>query len=370
MKLIILRSNLKEVLSAVERVVTNNPTLPVLKNVLLTADSRLTISATNLEIGVITSTGAKITEQGTLCVPLAPLYSIVANSTSDRISLETKENTLTVTTDNYEAKIAGSPAEDFPIIPKLADETNAIELSAEVFKTAVSQISSAAALNDFKPELNSILVHISNGSLKFAATDGFRLAEKTLPQNAYGTTIHDELKALIPLKTISEALRIFPDGLQLTIAFDASQALFKSKDTVLVSRLIDGNYPDYEAIVPKKLTTELSVERDELINAIKLVSNFSGRTNDVVLKIGEEAKAIELFASSQLVGENAYQVAVKKKKLEGISKVIFNWRYLLDAVRAMPETTIILGFTGESRPAFIRGASDDSVFYIVMPIQS
>ncbi len=369
MKLIILRSNLKEVLASVERAVTDSPTLPILKNILLKVDTRLTVQATNLEIGVTATTSAKITEQGILSVPFAPLYSIINNSVSDRITLESKELSLTVATDNYAAKIQGSSPDEFPIIPKLLDETNTIEVAGDVFKTALTQVLPSAASNDFKPEMNSVLLIVSGGSLKLVATDGFRLAEKTLSSNAYGTTIHSELRALIPLKTAQEVLRIFPGHDQLTVALDSNQVLFRSKDTALISRLIDGNYPEYGAIVPKNLTTELVVERDELIGAIKLVSNFSGKTSDLTLKVSDEQKAIEVYASSQTIGENSYQVSLKKKKLEGISKVSFNWRYLLDAVRVMPDPIITLGFTGESRPMMIKGTSDDSVFCIVMPIQ-
>lgn len=353
-----------------ERVVTDNPTLPILKHVVLKVDTRLTVQATNLEIGVTAVTSAKITEQGSISVPFAPLYSIISGSTSDRITLETKENTLAVATDNYQAKIQGVAAEEFPIIPKLQDESNAIEVSSDAFKSALLQIINAAATNDFKPELNSVLIYLSSGALKLVATDGFRLAEKTFSSNAFGTTIHEEIKALVPLKTVQEVLRIFPTGEQLTIAFDSSQAFFKAKDVSLISRLIDGNYPEYQAIIPKSLTTELSVERDQLASAIKLVSNFSGKTSDIIAKVNDEAKSLEIFASNQLVGENAYQVPIKKKKLEGISKVAFNWRYLLDAVKAMPDPTITLGFTGETRPVVVKGGSDDSIFYIVMPIQS
>jgi DNA polymerase III subunit beta len=369
MKLIILRSNLKEVLSAVERVVTDNPTLPVLKHVLLKADTRLIIQATNLEIGVTAATGAKITEQGSISVPFAPLYSIISNSTSDRVALETHDNTISISTDNYHAKIQGSPAEEFPIIPKLEDESRSIELTTDVFQGALQQIVSAAASNDFKPELNSVLLSAGPSSLKLVATDGFRLAEKTLPNNTYGTTIHADTQVLIPLKTVQEALRIFPKGEQLTIALDNSQILLRAKETTLISRLIDGNYPDYSAIVPKQLTTELSLERDQFASAIKLVSNFSGRTSDITLKLAEDAKAVEIFAANQLVGENSYQVPIKKKKVEGISKVVFNWRYLLDAVKSMPDPVITLGFTSENRPVIVRASGDDSIFYIVMPIQ-
>lgn len=347
----------------------DNQTLPILKNIVLRAESRLTVQATNLEIGVTVVTSAKITEQGSICVPFAPLASVINASTNERISLSVAQNVLTVATDNYEAKIQGLSVEEFPIIPKLTTEENHIEFSAEVFKMALSQVISAAAPQDFKPELNSVLISVSDSVVKCVATDGFRLAEKTINHNAFATSIQGELKALIPLKTVQEALRIFPNNEQITLSFDENQVLFSSKDTTLISRLIDGAYPDYTAIIPRSTMNELVVEKEEFASAVKLVSSFSGKTSDIALSLADEEKAIEISASNQLVGENRYRVALKKKKTEDFNKVVFNWKYLLDAIRVMPEGGVSLGFNGEGKPAVLRGVSDDSLFYIVMPIQ-
>ncbi len=369
MKLIILRSNLKEALISVERAVIDNINLPILKNILISADTRVTIQATNLEMGVIYQTNAKINDPGSLTVPFGPLFNIIQNSTSERIVFETENNTLTVKTDNYEAKIQGLTAEEFPIIPKLTDDSHGIEMSGEVFKSAMAYILGAAATNDLKPELNSVLFDFQNGDLKCAATDGFRLAEKTFPQNTFGVFGSDPIKALIPLKTVQEVVRVFPDDEQVHIAFDEHQVVFKTKNINLISRLIDGGYPDYSSIIPKHINNELTLDRNELANAVKLVSNFSGKTSDVRLRMAKDEKSLEVFAASQLVGENAYQVLIKKKKGENLHEVIFNWRYLLDGIRSLPGAAVILGINNEAKPVLIKPADDDSVFYIIMPIQ-
>jgi DNA polymerase-3 subunit beta len=240
-------------------------------------------------------------------------------------------------------------------------------MSGDVFKVAMLQISGAAATNDLKPELNSVLIELAGGTLKAAATDGFRLAEKTFPHNTFATSGGAGVRALIPLTTIQEVVRIFPEGEQMTISFDNHQVLFSTKDLTLVSRLIDGNYPEYSAIIPKQPPVELTVDRDQLSSAIKLVSNFSGKASDVKLRAA--SAHLEVFASSQLVGENAYQVPIKKKKGDSVKEIVFNWRYLLEGIRAMPGAGVMLCLTAENKPAIIRSADDDSVFYIVMPIQ-
>lgn len=360
---------MREGLGALERAVTDNANLPILKNIVLRADTRVTLQATNLEIGITYQTNAKINEPGAITIPFAPLHSIIQNSVSERINLDTSGNTLTVKTDNYEAKIQGLPVEEFPIIPKLDENSKTLEMGCEVFKNAMLQISGAAASNDLKPELNSVLVDFHSGEFKCAATDGFRLAEKSFAQNTFGAASTDPIKALVPLKTIQEVLRVFPDDEQLTVAFDDHQVLFTSKDVSLISRLIDGSYPDYAAIIPKQVSTELTLDREQLASAIKLVSNFSGRASDVKLRLSSGGKDLEIFASNQLVGENVYQVPVKKQKGDGAKEIIFNWRYLLEGIRALPGSAVTFGLSGEGKPVLLRPADDDSVFYIVMPIQ-
>lgn len=367
MKLIILRSNLKSGCVALERSVVENNNLPILKNILLKADTRLTLQATNLELGATYQTSAKITEPGSISIPFGPLNSIIQNASSERISLEVVGQVLTVKTDNYEAKIQGIAPEEFPIIPRLETEVASIQVGAEAFKSGLTSIIGAAAANDIKPELNSVLFDIQAGSFKIAATDGFRLAEKTFATNAFAASISEPIKALVPLKTIQEMLRIFPTDEQLTVSFDQNQVQCSAKDITLISRLIDGTYPDYTAIIPKQSQLEIEASRDELASAVKLVSNFSGKASDVTLGVAGETLSVS--ASSQLVGENAYQVKAKVKKGGGPTEIVFNWRYLLDGLRSLPGDEIRLSIQQEGKPVMLRPVDDESVFYIVMPIQ-
>jgi len=233
----------------------------------------------------------------------------------------------------------------------------------------MNQILGAAATNDLKPELNSILFDVQADKLICAATDGFRLAEKKFPHNTVAINGLTTLKALVPLKTVQEILRVFPGGEQYKISFDDHQILCTTEDITLISRLIDGAYPEYGAIIPKQTPCELVFDREQLASAIKLVSNFSGKTSDVKLHPTADGKTLEVFASNQLIGENVYQVPIKKKKGDGIREIVFNWRYLYEGVRALPDNTITLALSGETKPAILKPAEDDSVFYIVMPIQ-
>ncbi len=369
MKLIILKQNLKDALSAVERGVIENNNLPILKNVLIKADTRVSLSTTNLEIGVRCTTAGKITENGSITVPFHPLYNIVSVSDSERIALTTEKNNLIVKTDNYEAKIQGIDENEFPIIPKVENAEHGIMIDASELKRALSEVVSSAQTNEIKPELSGVLFDFQVTMLKLVATDSFRLAEKTLFNTNFKTTIERGLRAIVPLRTIQEVLRIFSDDQKLKIAFDTNQVLFESENISLISRLIDGQYPDYQAIIPKNSETEIIAERTNLITALKLVSNFSGRTSDVKFKATADAKALEVYSNNQYLGENNYLIPIKKKG-EGFEAVSFNWRYLLDALRPIEAKQIMIGINGDTKPAVIKPLDDETLLYIVMPAKS
>ncbi len=355
---------------AVERAVTENNNLPILKNVLLKVDSKVTISATNLELGVTHTTAGKVTENGSITVPFGTLYSIINNSDSERINLSAENNTLTVKTDNYEAKIQGTTSEEFPIIPKIEDRAHSIEINSETLREAVNEIISAVQISELKPELNGVLFDFQVGVLKLVATDGFRLAEKTLLSNAFRTNITKGVRVIIPLKTIQEVVRVFPKNTDISICIDSHQIFFGTEHLELISRLINGTYPDYAQIVPKSVEHELTVEKNNLITGIKLVSSFSGKTSDIKMRLKKDSKALEIYANNQYIGENNYLIPVKKKKEGGFDEIAFNWRYLMDGVKPMASEQVTIGVTNGTKPAIIRPAGDDSLFYIVMPIQS
>ena len=211
MKLIILKSNLKNGLSAIERGITENNKLPILKNVLIkTNNGRIKLSATNLELGINKLVSGKIVENGAITVPFSTFYSIVNNSDSERINLEVINNNLVFKTDNYEAKIQGIKDEEFPIIPKINDEEQHIELKPQVLKESLLQILSAAHFSDVRPEISGVLFDFQTTILKLVATDSFRLAEKTLYDNNFTSNFNRGFKIIVPLKTIQEVVFLIP----------------------------------------------------------------------------------------------------------------------------------------------------------------
>ncbi len=367
MKLIIIKDNLRNGLLIVERAMGENKNLPILKNVRIGADAnKITLCATNLEIATTATVAGKVIEHGAVSVPLGIFLDLINNLQTDRLNLETKNTTLNIKTDNYEATIQGMPPEEFPIIPKIKNSDERIEVRGEILKDALNQVVLSTQFSELRPELNSVLFHFSLENLKIAATDSFRLSEKTIQNTHLKTTNPSEFKLLIPLKTATELIRILGDDDVVEIRRDPSQILFTTPRFEFISRLVDGNFPDYAAIVPQKFTTEIVVKHADLMNALKVAAVLSGRVREVKMRVLESKKNIEISSGDQAVGENAYLLPAK---VTGASiTTTFNWRYVLDALNALETDEVFLGMNEENKPARIQSPNDISYFYIVMPI--
>ncbi|MFH1161691.1 MAG: DNA polymerase III subunit beta [Candidatus Jorgensenbacteria bacterium] len=369
MKLIILRNNFAAALYAAERAVGINTNLAILKNVLLkTEDSRILVTATNLELAITATVPGKIIEPGEVTVPFAILNTIVRNVTTERVTLEEHDRNLLITTDNYEAKVQTQGAKDFPIIPSVQSTANSLSLPAELLRDALGNVVVATQFSDIRPEISGVFVRYSEGKLTFVATDSFRLAEQVL-EGKQVVSGFDEVSAIIPLRTAEELLRVLdPENGNVKVFIDANQALFQTASLSIISRLIDGVFPEYRTIIPKQVQHEFSVNRQELQNAIKLVSAFSGRTNDISLMVGEGKKFLELHSADSAFGENRYRVPIKLKGDK--FSIVFNWRYLLDGLKSYRGEEILLGVNAADRPAVLRSATEPALTYVLMPIKS
>lgn len=367
MKFIVLRSNIKEGISLVEKAVGEGGNLPILKNILIEArDGSIFFSATNLEIAIKHKVMGKVIEDGRVSPPLSLFSGLISNIPSDRLNLETKENDLEVVTDNYRAVVHGLPPDDFPMTPAIGNEKRYLEMKGVFLKEAVQQVITASQFSDIRPELNAVLFEFSLEKLVLAATDGFRLAEKSIPANIFTASQKDPFKILVPLKTATEMARIVKDDEIVRIFWDENQVLMKTESTELISRLIDGSFPDYSSIVPHDFDAEIVVERNELIGAIKLAGVFGQKNSEVRIKIHQNKKAIEISSADQALGENNQTLPAKIKG--DVDEIFFNWRYLGDAIKGIKTDDVFLGLQNEAKPALIRSMTDGSYFYILKPI--
>lgn len=367
MKVVVIKNNLKEGLSAVGRIAGENLQLPILKNILLEAmDNKIILTATNLEIAIKFAVSGKVIENGSLAVPLAIFSNIISNTANERLNIENKKNVLEIKTDNYQANINSSLSDEFPLIPKIKNQEKYIEIEAAILKDALNQVVIASQFSELRPELNSVFMEYSIESLKLVATDSFRLAEKVLTESQITSTAEESFSFLLPIKSSQELLRILGNEGRVKIYRDENQVLFKTEQWELFSRLMEGSFPDYKAVVPQKYSAEINVSKNEFINSLKLSGIFSAGSNEVKIKIAENHKAIEISSSDQTIGENNYLLPAK---IAGSSKeASFNWKYLSDGLKALESEDVLFGINEDNKPAVIKSLKDTSYFYLVMPI--
>ena len=374
MKITTLKENLLKALNTVERITGKNITLPILNNVLITSEGNfLKLSTTNLEIGINYWTLAKIEEKGTITVPARVFSNFVSLIPESKLSIETKDHTLYVSAEKYKSQIKGLDAKDFPIIPKIEPKVQ-IELNAKPFCSGISQVIDFSAIGFSRPELAGIYFLFTKDWVKIVATDSFRLAEKTLsfekPQN-----IREPISFILPRDTAREIINIFAEEEgKIKISIAANQIMVESffQETgthkcSLVSRLIEGEYPNYQEVIPKNFKTQLTLPKNELLNQIKAISLFCGRGNEIKFKIDPSKKKIEIFSQDTDLGQ-ARSTIVGEIKGEKIDSC-FNYKFLLEGLEKIKENQVILGLNGDEGPGVIKSPNDETYLYIVMPIK-
>lgn len=371
MKLIILRDNLKSGLDTVGRAVGQNLNLPVLGSVLMSAKgSQVRLAATNLELTITRDISGKVVEDGSVVIPYQTLANIINNSLSERINIETtKQGGVLIRGDSFEANLQLASQDEFPRIPQVSPKGGAktISITSSALREALSRVTIAAEASNLRPEIGGVLFLGELNTLKLVATDSFRLAEARVSGQQFKNNLGEGFKFTVPLKAAQELIRILKDEGDASLYTEKNQLLVVTEDTTLSSRLTEGNFPDYEAIIPKQIDTEVILDRGELSGALRLSSAFASHTNDVRVKV-KDKKVLEIYSSDNAVGENSYLIPAKITGED--TEATFNWRYLLDGLRGGTSKDVFLGLNGSERPAIIRNPEDESYLYILMPIKA
>lgn len=385
MKLTCTQENFKKAIFNSERMVSKQNTLPILNNILFeTEKGGLKISATNLEIGVSVKIGAKIEKEGRITIPAKLISNFVNNlPQGENISLEVVDQSLKIKSGSAKAIIKGLSAEDFPLLPKKSTEF-IIKLSSLKLKNIISKVTTCVAFNETRQELTGINVILGEKEIFFAATDSFRLTEDKLElkdentnKEEYQAFINKKSNLIIPANTFLELSRIITgdEDSEVRIALEEGQIFFEIDGTNIVSRLINGKYPEYKHIMPAEFKTRVVGAKNVIQSSIKMASIFSsGKTSEVVLKIDADANKFLVEARSVEVGENSSELAVD---ITGPSQeIVFNSKYLLDGVNTIGTSKVAILMNSESSPVAIREIDEktgevlEDYTYIVMPIKS
>jgi DNA polymerase-3 subunit beta len=236
-------------------------------------------------------------------------------------------------------------------------------LSGALFKRSLQQVVFAASNDETRPVLTGVLIQTVDGALVMAATDSYRLAEKQLGKNKEDTHL------LVPASAMQDLLRVLPDGDEpIKVTHDEQQVLFQIGDIELVARLLDGRYPDYQKLIPKKFTAKATLKRADLINVTKVSSLFARESaGSVTIELDETSKQLSIRSIASQLGENT---ATAEAKVKGSGSITLNSRYLLDALNAFQGEEILFGFNGKVEPTLLQDPANDDYRHIVMPLKS
>jgi DNA polymerase-3 subunit beta len=363
MKLQVTQENLSRALATVGRIASGRNTLPILSNVLLsTVENRLRIAATNLEVAMTETIGAKVTNEGSITVPARLFSDLVNNIPEGVVTLELSDNKLLVVTEQYESVINGVSAEEFPVMPALKDG-KILTIAAGVLKKSLQQVVGAASSDDARPVLTGAYLHTHEGNLYLVATDSYRLAEKLVQP------CKENVNLLIPASSLQDILRTLQDdAAEVQVAYDEQQVRFSVGDVELITRLIDGNYPDYRKLIPSQFKTTALVKRADFVNVTKVSSLFAREAaGSVTIKLDDEANALSIRSVASQLGENT---ARAEAKIEGSGDVTLNSRYLLDGLGDLSGDEVTFSINGKLDPIVLRDPKDAGYTHVVMPVKS
>lgn len=364
MKIECVKEKLAKALVKAEKMTSRQSTLPVLSCVLLKAEgSTLSISATNLDLGIDITLPVKVIEPGTVAVPGNILSSFVTSIFNDKnIALETEGSHLKVSTEHTKTVIKTFTADDFPIIPKLTDSVS-FAMPIQDFIKGLKSVAYASSQSTIKPTLASVYIYPDEEFVVFVATDSFRLAEKKIKVKK-----HKEFSSiLIPFKNIPEIIKVFEDIVDdVVISFNQNQISFEYEGIYLISRVVDGNFPDYKKIIPTETKTEVIVLKQDVINALKISNIFTDKFSQVYITASQKEKLFEVKTKNIDIGENtnALDAVVKGDEIT----MSFNYKYINDCFQSIDSDSLSLSFVDQSKPMVIKGSSDSSYLYLVMPM--
>lgn len=382
MKALCTTENLKRGILTAEKIIGKNLTLPILSNILLEAEKGgLKVSATNLEIGLVAKIRAKVESAGKIAIPGRIMGGILSQlGDGSQITLEEKNQSLKMLYGGNAATIKGVEAKDFPIIPK--PESKALfEVGAAEFQKKAGDILSSAAVSDTRQELTGVYFEFAENKITLAATDSFRLSEAMIKLDKANITedykryLAKNISVIVPARTLSEVIRaISAEDENVKIYLSENQIFFETADTLFVSRLIDGKYPEYKQVVPKGFSLNVVAKKENLLKAARLAGVFSdSKSHEVRLKIDGAKGKMTVFAQSVEAGEGSWNtdcMADAKKDIE----VAFNNRYLLDGLNSLGTEDISMGLNDSFGPVMFRevdgGKPQADYFHIIMPIRS
>lgn len=366
MQLLVLKENLSKALNIIGRNISPKPQLPILSNILLQASKgQLKLTTTNLDLGIIITVPAKIEKDGEITVPGKLLTEFISMLSADKVEFILEGTTLTAKTKENIASFSTIAAAEFPSSPSFLQPKNTF--SFKKIKDAVTRTVFAASIDEGRPVLTGVKTVLAEGKLTLSATDGYRLSKETVEIPGK----NDELNINLPARTLAEVVRIAQELKTEEIGFSTienkNQAIFHLSDALVFSRIIDGEFPNIEKIIPTGFKTRADLDKEQFAQAVKTASLFAkGAANIIKIKI--EKEGLRLSANTPQVGRNEdfIKAQVQGEEME----VAFNYRFLLDLLANFSGESLVFESSGPLNPGVFKPSKPNPSFlHIIMPVR-
>lgn len=367
MKVSCLKKDLRFALDIVGLAVNTSTTLPVLNNILIKAtNKRLFFSATNLEIAINYSIAADIKNEGAITVPAKLITNYVSLLEDEDLEMRVEDGmTLSIKSKTSQTKIKGISPDEFPIIPKVEKDAT-IYITAHDLAEAIDHTAFSAAVTSTRPVLTGVYVFTDKDILKTVATDGFRLAEK---KTKLTKKVEKNIECIIPVRTLLELGRILGTKYEketVEMHVSKNQVLFVVDNVELISRLIEGKFPDYEKIIPKATRTKIETEVGHLTMATKRVNLFARENNNSIRLTATNNGILQISTDETRIGEEKADVEIKMQGEN--NKVTLNSQYLLDVLSHLKDG-VSIEMDEKLTPVVVKPVKQTNYLYIIMPLK-
>jgi DNA polymerase-3 subunit beta len=370
MELVVRKNDLLRELQLFQGIVERKNTIPILANVLMEAKgTEVRLLATDLEVGLRSKCEAQVSKSGSLTLPAKKFYEIIKSLPETEIRIAEDKGGVKVAADKFDSRMQTLPREDFPTLPDASGSAPRATLPKAALKEMVAKTQFAITGEDTRYFLNGALFVLRTDSMNLVATDGHRLALVTVPRDAKGKSGADEVKAILPKKTLGELSRLLQES-DADIEYERGEnhLFFRIGDRLLISRMIDGQFPAYERVIPKGNDKHIEFERDRLTNAVRRVALLSNERSRAV-KFQIDKGKVEVISSSPDVGEAKEQLQVDYTG--GSMQICFNAQYVLDFLSAVTTDVVSLDLKDEVSQAVMKpvGAEGYDYTYVIMPMR-
>lgn len=365
MKVKVLQEDLLRGLNNVSRFVTTRAQLPILSNVLISTEKNgIKLASTNLETGIVAQVPAKIEEIGSITVPARTVNEIIANISSGTIDVSSSGEELVISNKNTKVRLAGISSADFPQVPDKIEKEDYV-LPSDILNLIKNQVVFSAATDETRPILTGVLFSFSKGKLQAVATDGFRLSckEIELKNNI------QESKILISAKIIDELCHIIGESkeqVRVSVLEKTKQILFASQNFVLTGRVLEGEFPDFQRIIPKSFVYRATTDKESLLKGVRAVGILARESSNIA-KFNIEGGSVSLSSESKQHGDE--EVTVDAKTEGGETEIAFNYKFIQDFLNSVQGREVSLETENSTSAVVFRDTKDLSYFHLIMPIR-